>query len=177
MSLELENCFNDYFISPNELKISDNYQNDNKISKYYYIYFDEYNKRKIKKSILENLKIKHYINIGETCSICFNQIWKKKDAFLTDCGHSFHLKCIINYDYFNSFNKLGVFCPICRNDMGNYNDLKDKYKKSINYLDILDDFETNINLKLPKICFNSYELTYLNHFHRLKYNKCLYCNL
>jgi prophage antirepressor-like protein len=64
----------------------------------------------------------------------------------------------------NSFDKLGVFCPLCRNDMGNYLDFRDRYKYSQNGLDILDDFEKNIDIKLPQICYNYDEGFFNKHF-------------
>jgi hypothetical protein len=163
--------------TPKYLKISD----DNNISLYSYIYIcqkDHIYKRKIRKTTMENLKIKHYLKIGETCSICFDEIMSKKDAYLTDCGHSFHLKCIIDYDYKNSFLKNGVFCPICRQDMGNYNNLKDSYTETtINTTAELFDFEDNIKTKLPKICYDFNNYAYNMHFHRMNYEDCKYCRL
>ena len=145
----MENYFIDDYNTPQHLKISD----DNQISLYSYVNIyqkDDFYRKKIRKTIMENLKIKHYLKIGETCSICLDEILRRKDAFLTDCGHSFHIGCIINYDYKNSFVKLGVFCPLCRSDMGNYLDFRDRYKYSRNCLDILEDFENN---KLRSIFF------------------------
>ena len=145
--------------TPKNMKISD----DNKISKYSYINIyekDDVYRRKIRKTIMENLQIKHYIKIGETCSICLDEIWRRKEAYLTDCGHSFHLKCILQYDFSNSFEKYGVFCPLCRKDMGNY-------------LERRDDFE----YKLPKICYNIRERCFNNHFYLMRYKDCSYCRL
>ena len=172
----MENYFIDDYNTPQHLKISD----DNKISLYSYINIyqkDDIYKKKIRKTIMENLKIKHYLKIGETCSICLDEILRRKDAFLTDCGHSFHIGCIINYDYKNSFVKLGVFCPLCRSDMGNYLDFRDRYKYSRNCLDILEDFENNKHLKLPQICYNYYESYYNHHFYGNRYKDCYYCRL
>lgn len=175
--MSLEDCFIDYNYKYH-LKISDNFQNENKISKYSYTYNyhsnDNY-KRKIKKSIIENLKIKHYIKFGENCPICYDDIISRYDAFLTDCGHSFHLSCIINYDYKNIYNKLGIFCPICRSDIGNYYDLKDRFTNSSNNLDKLEDFNFNIKFKVPKVCFNYHDLIYLNHFQTHNFKNCFYC--
>jgi hypothetical protein len=182
MSITLDDVLHDY--SNDKTLISGMKQGDNMISKYAYLYsfmgndyyYDNHN-RKIKKDIMNNLKIKHYIKIGEECPICYEAIYNRKNAFLTDCGHSFHYSCIINYDYKNSFVKNGVFCPICRQDMGNYNDLKDNYKYKTNEMDKLFDFEVNIKTKLPKICFNFYEYKYNPHFHRMNYKTCDYCQL
>jgi len=160
----MENYFIDNTDIPNYLKICDNQKDLSS-----YICDKEENKK--------NFKIKRYLKIGDTCSICFEEIWRRKDAFLTTCGHSFHLKCIINYDYKNSFDKLGVFCPLCRNDMGNYLDFRDRYKYSQNGLDILDDFEKNIDIKLPQICYNYDEGFFNKHFYGNRYKDCSYCRL
>lgn len=174
MSLTLDDIYHDF--ANDKIPISELKQGDNTISKYSYILdFNHEYIRKIKKNIHENLKIKHYIKIGEECPICYEAIFSRKKAFLTDCGHSFHYECIINYDYKNSFIKNGVFCPICRQDMGNYNDIKDKYKT--NGLDQLVDFEDNIKTKLPKICYNFNDYKYNLHFHRINYKTCNYCRL
>ena len=59
--------------------------------------------------------------------------------------------------------------------MGNYIDIKDKYSNSNNELDKLEDFENNMKIKLPNICFNFHKFKYNNHFHRMNYNNCFYC--
>lgn len=178
-----DDIFSDYN-KPLTIKVSCDYQGSNKISKSKLLDYDSdfykyesYN-RKVKKTIDENLKIKHYINIGDTCPICYDEINNKRNAFLTNCGHSFHYDCIINYDYANSFNsQYGVKCPICRDEMGSYEDLKDRYIKSRNGLDILEDFEMNIKKKLPKVCFDIFRLKYNNHFFGMDYYNCFYCQV
>lgn len=176
MSLTLEDVYHDF--NNDKVRISELRQGENTISKYLYILdFNLEYIRKVKKNIYDNLKIKHYIKIGEECPICYEAIYNRKDALLTDCGHSFHYSCIIKYDYKNSFLKNGVFCPVCRQDMGNYNDIKDIYKYKTNALDQLDDFENNIKTKLPKICYNFNDYTYNLHFHTIKYKTCKYCQL
>jgi len=178
----LEDTFNNY--DNNSILISSDQQGDNKIAKYSILNYDSdfykyesYN-RKIKRNIIDNLQIKHYIKFGEICSICFDEIVQRKNAFLTDCGHSFHYQCIINYDYINSFNSKGISCPICRQDIGIYDNIKDKYKYLYNYsFDNLEDFEMNIKNKLPKVCFDFHRLKYNNHFHRMQYFNCFYCQL
>jgi hypothetical protein len=148
-------------------------QGDNKNSKFYYLYNPT---RKIRRNIYENLKVKHYIKIGDECPICYETINTNKDSYLTDCGHSFHYSCIINYDY-NSIKNHNISCPICRQYMGNYIDIKDKYSNSNNELDKLEDFENNMKIKLPNICFNFHKFKYNNHYHRMNYNNCFYCKL
>lgn len=176
----LEDTFNDYDI--NKIPISINFQGDNKIAKYSILNYDSdfckyesYN-RKIRRNIIDNLQIKHYIKFGDTCSICLDNIFIRNNAFLTDCGHSFHYNCIINYDFINSFNNNGIKCPLCRQDMGIYDNLKDRYKNK-NSFDNLQDFEMNIKNKLPKICFNFHTLKYNNHFYGLNYFNCFYCQI
>lgn len=181
-SFTTEDIFSDYN-KPLTIKISCDYQGLNKISKTKLLDYDSdfykyesYN-RKVKKTIEENLKIKHYIRIGESCPICYDEINNKRDAFLTDCGHSFHYDCIINYDYVNSFNTNHIYCPICRSQMGSYEDLKERYEEGKNGLDILENFEMNIKKKLPKICFDIFRLKFNKHFHRMNYHNCFYCQI
>ena len=177
-SFTLEDIFHDY---GNDILISCDKQGNNKIQKNIYIYsFINKNgnyKRKIKRNIYDNLKIKHYIKFGETCPICFDLIINRKDAFLTNCGHAFHYSCIIKYDYLNCLKVNGIFCPLCKQDMGAYNiiDIKDKYPYSKNEIDKLIDFENNHKFKIPKICFNIHTCKFNNHFHSMKYLDCYYC--
>jgi len=111
------------------------------------------------KTVNENLKIKHYIKIGEECPLCYEPIWFKRDAFLTDCGHSFHLSCIHSYDMANIYNNgnLGVWCPMCRSDMGLYGDSGRIYFNSSKGLDKLEDFWSNIQYKIPRLCLHPTE--------------------
>jgi len=182
-SLTMDDIFTDYNNIHNHLNISCNYQGSNAINKTSFIYIytsgESVLRRKIMKDITENLKIKHYIKIGEECPICYDKILHRKHAFLTDCGHAFHYKCIIDYDYINTFTKNGIYCPLCREDMGYYDDMKDRYKDSSDKFDKLEDFETNIKLKFPKICYDIYELGSNNnkHFHRMNYFNCIHCQI
>ena len=176
-SITLEDIFHDYDYDYdyNNIVISSYKQGDNKISKFYYLYNPT---RKIRRNIYENLKIKHYIKIGDECPICYESINTRKDSYLTECGHSFHYSCIINYDYsLINNNNYNISCPLCRQYMGNYIDIKDKYSNSEKELDKLEDFENNIKIKLPKICFNFHKFKYNKHFHRMNYNNCFYCKL
>ena len=114
----LEDIFCDYGADANKIPVSCDLQGSNKIAKYQILDYDsdfciyESFNRKIRRNIIENLQVKHYIKIGEECPICYDAIHHRNEAFLTDCGHSFHYHCIINYDYTNSFKKEGVYCPI-----------------------------------------------------------------
>jgi hypothetical protein len=177
-SLTLEDIFDDYH--NNKICISCNKQGDNAISKFNMEYYDGGSfiyRRKIRKNAITNLKIKHYIKIGDCCSICFDEINHRRDAFLTDCGHSFHYSCIMNYEYKTYFTINGILCPICRQDMGNYNDIKNIYHYSKNEIDKLINFETNYKTKIPKICFDLFNLKFNDHFHLTHYNSCIFCRL
>jgi hypothetical protein len=133
--------------------------------------------------INRNLQNKNYLKIGEECSICLNPINSRSDAYLTDCGHPFHCKCIsdnysINYEY-------GSNCPLCRQDIGDFTNIKNKY---INYgyndknrlLDKLEDFWNNININIPRKCYyllNNGEINYRT-IHNLGMNKkCRVCKI
>lgn len=109
---------------------------------------------KFPKTVKENLKIKHYIKIGEECPLCYEPIWHKKNAFLTDCGHAFHSSCIHSYEMANIYNDNGIFCPMCRCDMGMYGENGYIYFNSENILDKLEDFWNNISYKTPNVCCN-----------------------
>lgn len=180
-SLTLDDVFTDYSNYHSYLNVSCDKQGDNKISKHSIIYTYITNecllRRKITRNIVDNLKVKHYIKIGEDCPICYESIFNRRNAFLTDCGHSFHYKCIIDYDYKNIFNNVSIMCPICRSDMGNYDDMKDRYKNSNNVFDILEDVEMNLSFKFPKTCYNLNDRSSNNHFHRMCYNNCATCRI
>ena len=116
---------------------------------------EEYNNetKKYKKvikhnTLFDNIKIKHYIKIGEICSICFDEIWSARDGYLTSCGHAFHKKCINQYEntQINSFS-----CPICRHDIWDTILMINTYYTK-NYLDKLDNFWLNTDLLFPELC-------------------------
>lgn len=175
-SFTLDDIYHDYDYY-HKYNISCEYQGDNKITKIKKSYNP---KRKIRRNIYENLRVKHYIKIGETCPICYDSINNRKNSFLTDCGHAFHYSCIIDYDYCiikNKINNYNICCPICRQFMGDYKDIKDRYPYSKNELDKLDDFENNIKIKVPNVCFDSHQIKYKNHFSGMNYKNCFYCRL
>ena len=181
ISLTLDNIFDDYH--NHKIPISCNKQGVNGITKNYYDYYESYEpylhfyRRKVKKNALDNLKVKHYIKIGDNCPICFDEINHRKNAFLTDCGHSFHYSCIMKYEYSTYFTTNGIMCPVCRQDMGNYSDMKDLYPYSKNEFDKLSDFENNLKTKIPKMCFDFLNFRFNNHFHLTQFNSCMYCRL
>ena len=110
------------------------------------------------KTIEENLRTKHYIRIGEECPICYEAIIHKKTAFLTSCGHAFHYKCIMDCDFHHSLttncnNKMDMKCPMCRQNMGYYPELKNKYLFGSNKLDRLENQNDTLQFTNPKICY------------------------
>jgi hypothetical protein len=123
--------------------------------KYYYTPNKKLRSKKIKKSVYDNLKIKHYIKIGEECPICLEPIFYKSNAYLTPCGHSFHVECIHKHDYTKFLSDYGsASCPMCRQDIGIYDDSKRIYFNNSNGLDKLEDFWKIIKFKLPTPCKN-----------------------
>lgn len=114
----------------------------------------------------KNIKVKQYIYPGEECPICYEGIYN--NPYLTDCGHSFHKECFCKY-FNNSTNSnfLCTTCPMCRKMLmdidylyckkfcypGNINGLN-MHHENINFLDRLDDYETNIRLRYPESCKN-----------------------
>ena len=130
--------------------------------------------KNVPKTVYENLKVKHYIKISEECPICYDPIIHKRDAYLTDCGHSFHLSCINAYYYKNYFEKEGnIWCPICRSDIGTFDGLKNIYCNSNNRLDKLEDFWNTMSYEIPRACGYDH-FTGLNDscIECLEYRKC-----
>ena len=174
----LENIFNPYernrwhYIEDGEFLevcpvIICNMDGNHEISKTKEIYVWKKKNKIVTKTIEENLKIKHYIKIGEECPICYDPIFHKNNAYLTECGHSFHKSCLMNYDYANHLVLKGIiWCPMCRGDMGLYGDSTEIYCNSKNDLDKLEDFWNNKQYKTPQAC-SSY-----NHF--VGFNKNCY---
>jgi hypothetical protein len=108
-------------------------------------------KEKKPKDIYANLQKRHYIKIGEECPICYEGIFHKRDAQLTDCGHAFHYSCLQQYCY--SDKTLNTACPLCREPF--YHIDKNRYSLySPRFLDILEDFWMNSKTRLPEMCFS-----------------------
>ena len=125
----------------------------------------------VSKSVKENLKIKHYIKIGEECSICYEPIYYKSNAFLTDCGHSFHTSCINEWIIFSC---LAGKCPVCRQDMGYFEIQRYSIK---NRLDKLEEFWLNKDTTVPSLCDGFREFDHLSGTNKycnncIKYRKC-----
>jgi hypothetical protein len=64
-------------------------------------------------------------SLDSECSICLENIVGVSNKVVTDCGHTFHCKCLMKNITFNGFG-----CPYCRNAMaeydGNYSDSDDE---------------------------------------------------
>ena len=117
------------------------------------------------------LNIKCYIFQEEECSICLDKINIKKNAFLTECGHSFHRECL--FKTFENKWKLKPFsnvrCPLCRCGLG-YPDLLTRYLGN-NDLDQLENFWLTKEYCIPRYCGNIQTSHYLGM--KKKCNKCL----
>jgi ankyrin repeat protein len=69
----------------------------------------------------------------EYCSICLNTI--EKNIFTTNCGHSFHIPCLI-INISTSFNQK---CPLCRKEVS----MSNKNKKLIRFIRVYSTFSIN----------------------------------
>lgn len=115
-----------------------------------------YNQLILPKSIGNNdfkrkINNKMYIWSQEICIICMDKINIKSNAYLSDCGHCFHKKCITNYfHHLKLITCKSMNCPICRCNLGYplLNERYNIYHKDINSLDILED----INIEMLHIC-------------------------
>ena len=59
------------------------------------------------------------------CSICLENIIGVSNKVVTDCGHTFHCKCIMTNISFNGFS-----CPFCRNVMADLQEDSDSDSNS-----------------------------------------------
>lgn len=111
------------------------------------------------------LKIKCYIIPGDICPICSESIMMKSSAFITDCGHHFHKKCIFKYIEFKWLSTSIFSCPICRCSLcyplivQRYRDsyFSDYRSKNENELDKLEEFWISQEYKLPRLCSSEYK--------------------
>ena len=102
-------------------------------------------------------KVKTYIKFNEECPICLEPIQHEKNAYLTNCGHSFHRKCL--FDTIQSKWETKPFssvkCPMCRCCLG-YPDMFERYSYIITdknkYLDMLEDFWLSKEFRMPEFC-------------------------
>ena len=123
-----------------------------------------------------DVKIKCYIKPGEECPICYEEIMTKSSAFITNCGHPFHKKCLSKYIESKWLSISTARCPMCRCSLGDP-DFIQRYRasyffynyKNDNELDKLEDFWISKDYRLPSFCSNRYD-------HYLGCNKyCLLC--
>lgn len=114
-----------------------------------------------------NLKIKCYIKPGEECPICYEPIMTKHSAFITNCGHHYHKKCIHKYmetKWLSSGYISVARCPMCRCSLG-HTEIMERYRSSYfdtydndtNGLDRLEDFWITKDCRLPFFCGNGYD--------------------
>ena len=114
-----------------------------------------------------NIKYKCYIRPGDECPICCEEILTKSSAFITQCGHHYHKKCILKYmetKWVSTSFTSAARCPMCRCSLGNP-EFVQRYRAnyfSINYkndneLDKLEDFWISCEYKLPLFCSNGYD--------------------
>jgi len=114
-----------------------------------------------------DIKIKCYIKPGEECPICYEEIMTKSSAFITNCGHPFHKKCLSKYiesKWLSSSYTSTARCPMCRCSLGvpefiqRYRATYFSYNyKNDNELDKLEDFWISKDYKLPTFCSNRYD--------------------
>lgn len=114
-----------------------------------------------------DIKVKCYIKPGDECPICFESIMMKSSAFITNCGHNFHKKCLLKYietKWLSSSYISTARCPMCRCSLG-HPDFIQRYRSSYfncqysndNELDKLEDFWLSAEYKLPNFCSNGYD--------------------
>lgn len=112
-------------------------------------------------------KIKCYIKPGEECPICYEEIMTKSTAFITNCGHSFHKKCIfkcMESKWLSTSYTSTARCPICRCSLGDP-EFINRYRanyfsynyKDDNGIDKLEDFWLSKDYRLPSFCSNRYD--------------------
>lgn len=116
---------------------------------------------------------KMYVWSQETCIICMDKINLKSNAYLTDCGHCYHKKCLTNYFHHIRMNtSKNMKCPMCRCNLGSpiLNERYNLYHKDMNSLDTLEDF----NIEMLHICESSTREN--NHYLGMDSNcsKCIY---
>ena len=103
---------------------------------------------------------KYYLKYGEECTICLDKIITKTTAYITECGHKYHKKCVLDYMKIEwmSKNYTGLIsCPMCRKSVSD-DHLNDNYYSS-DALRILDYVSLDIipQYKLPQFCSNRYD--------------------
>lgn len=118
------------------------------------------------------LHTKSYVKIGEKCSICNEPITKKRNCWLTFCGHAFCRKCITSSleKHYLSGNRGQFQCPSCKEVLPyDFSEYLDRYvvdENNSNEIDKLENFWDTIEFKLPVSCLN-FKLPY----HHIGMNK------
>ena len=105
-----------------------------------------------------NLLNKSYIKINDKCMICISSVSSINNAYLTECGHTFHKSCLSNYFHFLKFkkpHKLILNCPLCRSNLGSPELIFTPFYNcfsNINYLDLLENISSQNFNELIHIC-------------------------
>lgn len=89
------------------------------------------------------------------CPICYDDIDVKKNCITTECGHTFHCKCLLQNAATNGFA-----CPMCRSTMAEEPDLSDDEDDYEEYSD--DEDEEGVALET----FDFNALTSFRMFHQ-----------
>lgn len=114
-----------------------------------------------------NFKIKCYVKPGEECPICYEEVKTKSTAYITNCGHTYHKKCIFDYlqsKWLSTKYTSVARCPMCRCSLG-HPEFVQRYRSSYfsytysddNGLDKLEDFWLSNEYKMPNFCSNGYD--------------------
>ena len=112
--------------------------------------------------IKPKLNTKMYIKPNDICPICYENIIRKSDSYLSVCGHGFHKKCIFKaYEAKQISKPCGLFrCPCCRTSLGTdleeINERYNLFNDDVNGLDILESFWIKKDYTMPLICNKHY---------------------
>ena len=120
-----------------------------------------------------SIKRKCYIKPNEECPICLENIFRKKESYISGCGHSFHKLCIFKSmeTQWNTKYASNYKCPMCRSNIGtDIHELGLRYKFTGNSLDNLENYWLNKDLMLAQMCGNNYD-----HYIGMK-NGCFNCS-
>jgi len=74
------------------------------------------------------------------CPICYDEIDIKKNCITTECGHTFHCKCLLQNAATNGFA-----CPMCRSTMATEPDVSDDEDEYEEYSDDEDEEDYDDN--------------------------------